>query len=177
MNQPYRLIARPGIDEYLTDEPPYPDLLPADDLLLQHMEENFLSTRSLIIDLPEEKLSFRYAPGKWTIREMLMHLIDTERIMTYRALRFARNDSTELPGFDHLKFVGNSGADHRSPENMLDEFQAVRFSTIALFNGLDEEALLRKGRINKNSASVRGLAYHIAGHELHHRNLIHKYYI
>src|SRR6266700_6120470 len=104
MNKHYRIIEKPGKDEYLTNEPPYIDLLPEDGLLLQHMEENFLLTRSLVYSLPEEKLQFRYAPGKWNIREILVHIVDDERIFAYRALRFARNDKTVLPGFDHLEF-------------------------------------------------------------------------
>jgi uncharacterized damage-inducible protein DinB len=177
MNRHYRIIERPGEDEYLTNEPPYVDLLPADGLLLQHMEENFQLTKSLIVSLPEEKLQFRYAPGKWNIREILVHIIDDERIFAYRALRFARNDKTILPGFDHLAFNLYSGADRRSLENIFDEYEAVRQATITLFNGLDDEALLRRGMAHKNEASVRALAYHIAGHELHHVNLIRKYYL
>ncbi len=177
MNIHYRFIEKPGKDEYLVNEPPYIDLLPDDGLLLQHMEENFLSTKSLVYSLPEEKLQFRYAPGKWNIREILVHIIDMERIYAYRALRFARNDKTELHGFDHLAFVFYSGTDRRSLDNIFDEYEAVRSSTIALFNGLEDEALFRKGITNKNEASVRALAYHIAGHELHHVNVIRKYYL
>ncbi len=177
MNKDYRIIEKPGKDEYLANEPPYIDLLPKDGLLLQHMEENFLSTKSLVYSLPEEKLQFRYAPGKWNIREILVHIIDMERIYAYRALRYARNDKTELPGFDHLHFIFYSGADRCSLDNIFDEYEAVRLSTIALFNGLEDEAFLRKGIANKNEASVRALAYHIAGHELHHVNIIRKYYL
>src|SRR5882724_9566236 len=141
----YRIIDKPGRDEYLTNEPPYIDLLPADGLLLQHMEENCQSTKLLVCSLPEEKLQFRYAPGKWNIREILVHIIDGERIFSYRALRFARNDKTILPGFNHIEFNIYSGADRRSLENIFDEYKAVRHSTITLFNGLDDEALIRKG--------------------------------
>jgi uncharacterized damage-inducible protein DinB len=177
MNKHYRTIEKLGKDEYLANEPPYIDLLPEDGLLLQHLEKNFLSTKSLIYSLPEEKLQFRYAPGKWNIREILVHIVDMERIYAYRALRYARNDKTELPGFDHLHFIFYSGTDRRSLDNIFDEYEAVRRSTIALFNGLEDEALLRKGITNKNEASVRALAYHIAGHELHHVNIIRKYYL
>src|SRR6266536_546324 len=177
MDNHYRFIEKPGKDEYLVNEPPYINLLPEDGLLLQHMEENFLSTKSLVYSLTEEKLQFRYAPGKWNIREILVHVIDMERIYAYRALRFARNDKTELHGFNHLDFIFYSGADRRSLDNIFDEYEAVRRSTITLFNGLQDEALLRKGITNKNEASVRALAYHIAGHELHHVNVIKKYYL
>ncbi len=109
--------------------------------------------------------------------EILVHIIDMERIYAYRALSFARNDKTELHGFNHLDFIIYSGADRRSLDNIFDEYEAVRRSTITLFNGLQDEALLRKGITNKNEASVRALAYHIAGHELHHVNVIKKYYL
>ncbi len=92
-------------------------------------------------------------------------------------LQLARNDKTELHGFNHLDFIFYSGADRRSLDNIFDEYEAVRRSTITLFNGLQDEALLRKGITNKNEASVRALAYHIAGHELHHVNVIKKYYL
>jgi uncharacterized damage-inducible protein DinB len=177
MSEHYRIIKKPGKEEYLAHEPPYAELLPADGLLLQHMENNFHSTKSLVYSLPEEKLQYHYAPGKWNIREILVHIIDMERIYGYRILRFARNDKTELPGFNHLDFLFYSGAGSRSLDNIFDEYEAVRRSTIALLNGLDDEALLRKGTVNKNPATVRALAYHIAGHELHHLDIIKERYL
>jgi hypothetical protein len=129
MSQHYRNIEKPAAEEYLTNEPPYIDLLPADGRLLQHMEDNFLSTKHLLSPLSEEQLQYRYAPGKWNIREVLMHIIDDERIFSYRALRFARNDKLTLPGFDHLRFVEYSGVNSRSLESIFDEYEAVRRST------------------------------------------------
>lgn len=177
MSSRYRKIEKPLADEYLTNEPPYIDLLPADGLLLQHMEINFHAIQSLVTSLPEERLHYRYAPDKWNILEVLTHIIDDERVLAYRALRFARNDTQELAGFDHLQYNLNAGANWRSLENIFDEYEAVRYSTIALFNGFDDEALLRKGTAGSSKASVRALGYHIAGHELHHINVIKKYYL
>lgn len=155
----------------------YIGLLPDDGLVLTHLQENLNTTKEFIRSLPEEKLLHRYAEGKWTIKEVLVHIIDDERIYAYRALSFARNDATELPGFEQDDYARNSRANERSIDDILDEFVAVRDSTIALFNGLDEEALGRGGVANGNFVTVRALTYHIAGHEMHHVNLIKERYL
>jgi uncharacterized damage-inducible protein DinB len=109
--------------------------------------------------------------GKWTIKEILGHVVDDERIYLYRALRFARNDATKLPGFDQNHYAQYSEANRRGITDLLHEFELVRQSTIAFFNGLDNEALMRTGVADGHRASVRALAYHIAGHELRHMNI------
>jgi uncharacterized damage-inducible protein DinB len=117
-----------------------------------------------------------YAPGKWTLKEVLGHLIDDERIFVYRALCLARNDPRELAGFDENDYVRATAFESRSLESLLAEYEAVRASTVAFFGGLTEEELSRSGMVNGYRASVRGLAFHIAGHELHHvRTLRAKY--
>jgi uncharacterized damage-inducible protein DinB len=167
-----RHIAKPKEGEY----PPYADmyirLVPGDGLLLKHLQDSFAMMKELIISLPEEKLTYRYAANKWTIKETLVHIVDDERIYAYRALRFARNDNTELPGFEQDDYALYSRANERSIENIFEEYKAVRESTITLLNGLPDEAFLRMGTANNNKATVRALAYHIAGHELHHVNII-----
>ena len=172
-----RTIEKPKDGEF----PPYADmyirLLPDDGLLLKHLEDNFIATKELILSLNEEKLNYRYAANKWTIKEILVHIIDDERIYAYRALRFARNDKTELPGFEQDDYTFHSQANTRSLESILGEYEAVRYATIALFNGLPEDAFLRRGTANNNKATVRALAYHIAGHELHHMNIIREKYL
>jgi len=172
-----RLIEKPKDGEF----PPYANmyikLLPDDGLLLKHLRDNFVTTKELILSLPGEKLNYRYAANKWTIREILVHIIDDERIYAYRALRFARNDKTELPGFEQDDYAMCSGANERSIENIFEEYEAVRNSTITLFNGLPENSFLRVGTANNNKATVRALAYHIAGHELHHINIIKEKYL
>ncbi len=171
-----RKIEKPKAGEY----PPYAEMylkwVPGDGDLLKHLEDNFETTKKFIFSLPEEKLSYRYAPGKWTIREILVHIIDDERIYAYRAMCFARNEKTALPGFEQDDYIQNSNANERSIENIFREFEAVRKSTITLLDGLDDTALLREGTANGNKATVRALAYHIAGHELHHINVIRKLY-
>ena len=170
-------IAKPETDEYAPYTIMYIGLLPDDGLVLKHLADNLTTTCAFIRALPEEKLSYRYAPGKWTIREILAHIVDDERIYAYRALRFARNDKTELPGFDQDNYALHSGANQRTIESLLREFAAVRNATIALFESFDEQVLTRKGVAGGNVMSVRAAAYHIAGHELRHVNIIKERYL
>jgi uncharacterized damage-inducible protein DinB len=167
-----RTIAKPKPGEYPAYASVYIDRLPDDGRLLEHMAENLLATSRLVLSLPEEGLLRRYAPGKWTIKETLVHVVDDERIYAYRALRFARGDATELPGFEQDDYVPISGANDRLVADIMAEFAAVREATIALFRGLPEHALIRSGVANGNRASVRALGYHIAGHEAHHVSII-----
>lgn len=170
-------IARPAPGEYPAYASQYIDLVAGDGRLLEHLADNLRATWELILTLPEEFLLQPYAPGKWTIKEVLVHIVDDERIYDYRALRFARGDGTELPGFEQDDYVPLSGANERSVQDIMAEYSAVRASTIALFRGLPEEALLRSGVANGNRATVRALAYHIAGHELHHVAIIRGRYL
>ena len=155
----------------------YMKLLPDDGNVLEHLYNNLQMVKSFIHNLPAEKLHHRYQKDKWSIKEILVHLIDDERIYSYRALRFARNDHKELNGFDQDDFIKFSGANARGVNNILAEYEAVRRATITLFNGLPDEALTRVGRTNESKASVRALVYHIAGHELHHLNVIKQKYL
>jgi hypothetical protein len=117
-----------------------------------------------------------YAPGKWTLKEILGHLIDDERIFAYRALCVARLDPAPLPGFDENAYVAATNFASRSIEDLLGEYRAVRAATIALFVSLTPDEWLRKGTVNGYTASVRGLAFHVAGHELHHLRVIRERY-
>jgi uncharacterized damage-inducible protein DinB len=172
-----KLIDKPREGEYAPYAIRYIDLLPNDRQVLKHMQENFQAVRSLVLPLSEEKLLHRYAPGKWTIKETLVHIVDDERIFAYRALRFARNDATELPGFEQDDYTTNSFSNERGLASILDEYEAVRNSTIAMFDGLDDRALTRSGLANGHTMSVRAAAYHIAGHELHHLKILREKYL
>ena len=119
----------------------------------------------------------RYAPDKWSLKEVLGHINDTERIMAYRALRIARGDSTPLPGFEQDDYVRNGPFSDRSLADLIEDYIAVRRATITLFRNLDEAAFARRGVANKNDVTVRALAYIIAGHELHHRRIIEEKYL
>jgi len=172
-----KIIQKPKPSEYPEYASMYIDLLPNDGRVITHLEENFRVTKNFILSLPEERLLYRYAPGKWTIKEILVHIIDDERIYSYRALRFARNDNTKLPGFDQDDFAFHSNANERELKNIFEEYEAVRKSTITLFNGLHDEALISEGTADGKRATVRALAYHIAGHELHHISFIKENYL
>ena len=170
-------IEKPGEGEYAPYTIRYIGLLPDDGLVLRHMEESLKATREFILSLPEDKLAYRYAEGKWTIKEILVHVSDDERIYAYRALRFARGDETELPGFEQDDYAAHSGANARDIGDILEEFATVRRATVSLFEGLGREALVRVGVADGKVMSVRAAAYHIAGHELCHVNVIKERYL
>lgn len=170
-------IAKPNPDEYAPYAIQYIGLLPDDGLVLEHLRTNAATTRRLLGSLSEEKLLYRYAAGKWTIKDIIQHITDDERIFAYRALRFARGDNTELPGFDQDEYARATGADGRSVESLLEEFDTVRAGTISLFEGLGDDTHLRSGIASGNPMSVRAIAYHIAGHELRHLNVIRERYL
>jgi len=172
-----RKIEKPKEGEYPAYAIIYMKLIPDDGMLSKHLSDGFDAIKKMILSLPPEKLLYRYANNKWTIKEVLVHLIDDERIYAYRALCFARNEKTPLPGFEQDDYISASNANERSVENILQEYEAVRKATIALYEGLDEAALLRSGIANSNKATVRALGYHIAGHEMHHLNIIKQKYL
>jgi uncharacterized damage-inducible protein DinB len=170
-------IEKPGAGEYAPYAIMYIGLLPDDGLVLDRLKGNLDRTRDLIGSLPEERLTYRYAEGKWTIKETLLHIVDDERIYAYRALRFARNDRTELPGFEQDDYALHSAANDRAIADLLEEFATVRAATISLYRGLGGGALTRAGVASGNHMSVRAIAYHIAGHEMHHLNIIRERYL
>ena len=163
-----KIIPKPEVGEDAPYTMMYIDLVPDDGRILDHLRQNLETTIDFIRTIPEENLTIRHAPGEWTIKEILVHIIDDERIYCYRALRYARNDSTELPGFEQDDYVPYSRANERPINEILAELTAVRQATITFFQSVDNEALLRKGIGSGNIMSVRAAAYHIAGHELHH---------
>jgi uncharacterized damage-inducible protein DinB len=170
-------IQKPAEGEYAPYAIMYIGLLPDDDLVLQHLQDNLKTVLNFIRSLPAEKLTYRWAAGEWTIKEILGHIIDDERIYCYRALRFARNDTTELPGFEQDDYVAYSGANQRDLEEILAEYTAVRQATLTFFNSLEDQTLTRAGVANGHLMSVRAAAYHLAGHELHHLESIKENYL
>ena len=172
-----KIIDKPGKDEYPAYAEMYMKWVPDDGQLLEHLAQNFRTVKKLIYTLPPGKLFYRYAENKWTIKEILVHIIDDERIYAYRALCFARSDPTSLPGFEQDDYAKYSGANERELDNIFEEYEAVRLATITLFNGLPDHALVRTGVANENKATVRAMGYHIAGHEMHHLNIIREKYL
>lgn len=141
---------------------------------LYESQQNF---ENILRKLPIEKGDFAYAEGKWTLKELIQHIIDTERIFCYRALSIARNDATELPGFDQDIFVNNSNSNSRDYYDLLDEMEILRKSTVHLFESFSEDALLRTGIASGNKISVRALGYLFSGHQIHHLNVIKERYL
>lgn len=135
------------------------------------------STSSTIARIPADRVDHRYAPGKWSIKEVLQHVIDSERVFSYRALRFARNDATGLPGFDENLYAPNAEAGRRELMAIVEEMNVTRASTLAMFQSFTPAMLLRSGRANGNSISVRALGWVIAGHARHHMNVIEQRYL
>lgn len=161
------VIPRPGADEYAPFYAAYVSLVPDGDLC-DLLERQLADTLALIGGIPESRGTHRYAPGKWSIKETVGHVCDTERIMAYRALRIGRGDATPLAGFEQDDYVPAGAFDGRTLADLGDELTAIRRATLALFRHLDAAALARRGTANNKPFTPRALAYIIAGHERHH---------
>lgn len=132
--------------------------------------------RKFLSSITEEKSNYSYAPGKWTLKEVLQHMIDTERIFAFRALCFARQDKTSLPGFDENEYAAHSTANNRSWADLSAEFLAVRQTTEMLFNSFSADALQQEGRANNNPASVGSMGFTTLGHFNHHKKVVEERY-
>lgn len=155
-----------------------PYLLTLGEVSLVNMLRNQLTNFPEFIEcIPDKKLLYAYEEGKWTILEALLHVVDTERIFQYRALRFSRGDQTSLPGFDQEVFARNSNANVRSIGSIIKEYQATRNSTITLFESFDESTLRLLGTASNAKISVGALGFLIGGHQKHHRNIIRERYL
>ncbi|MFD2783948.1 DinB family protein [Hymenobacter rubripertinctus] len=144
---------------------------------LAALREQPRELRRLTEDLTEQQALGRYAPGKWSLKEMLVHMMDTERVFAYRALRIGRGDPTPLPGFEQDDYVPASDADSRPLADILAEYDAVRAATLALFESFNPAAISRQGTASGQPVSVRALAYILPGHEAHHLNLLRERYL
>ena len=167
--------ARPQAGEYVSYYEKYVSLVPGEGILTT-LQKQSPETVALLSDRKEAEGNLRYAPGKWSVKEVLGHVIDAERVFAYRAMRIARNDKTPLEGFEQDDYVKYGAFSQCSLAALVEEFVSVRNATLTLFRGFEEEAWLRRGVANKNEVSVRALAYIIAGHELHHRRILREKY-
>lgn len=145
--------------------------------LKEGLEIEGRETIRIFTEMPESKHGYRYDTGKWTPREMLHHIIDTERVFTYRALHFARAENVVLPGFDQDEFIDNSNANERPMSELIAEFKAVRSATLVFVKSCTDEVMQRMGTASNNPFSVRALLYITAGHELHHRKVLVERYL
>jgi uncharacterized damage-inducible protein DinB len=169
-------IPRPDASEYAPHYETYVSKVPAGDVVTI-LEDQRQETQELLAGIPDGRALHRYAPGKWSIKEVVGHVTDAERVFCYRALRFARGDQTPLSGFDEKVYAPAGKFDLHSLPDLAAELDAVRRATIALFSGLDPEALARRGTANAKQVSVRALAYIIAGHERHHVGILRERYL
>jgi len=168
-------MLRPEIGEYSPNYMQYLKLLPGGDIL-EILEQQGRTTFELFNHLSEKNALYRYDPDKWCIKEIMQHLIDTERVFAYRALRISRADTTPLPSFDQDEFIRNSNALQRLLTDLANEYQSVRSASLTLFRALDEEMTLRMGTASGNLLTVRSIPCIIAGHELHHNNVVREKY-
>jgi len=163
--------SRPSEGEFLPYYERYIALVPGGDVLAT-LEAQMTETQALLRGLSASVSTYRYAPDKWSVNELIGHVIDSERIFAARALRFARNDPTPLPVFEQDDYVRNSNCDAYPVAELASELDSVRSASVFLFKHLEEPAWLRRGIANNAEVSVRALAYIIAGHELHHRQML-----
>ena len=173
---PQTLTSRPSAEEYATFYRGYVDAVPAGDLI-GLLEQQNDETERLLASLPDEAARYAYAEGKWTVKEVVAHVADTERVMAYRALRFARGDATPLPGFDQDDYVRGFPVGHLPLRTLLDDLAVVRRATLSLFRILPEEALARRGTASGAAVTVRALGCIIAGHERHHVRILRERYL
>jgi uncharacterized damage-inducible protein DinB len=167
-------ISKPAPDEHHPYYAKYITLV-GDDALVA-LRSGCVAMTSLLANVPEAKAMFRYEPGKWSVKEVVGHVIDCERVFAYRALHFARADATPLPGFEENDWVPAGRFDRRPLADLVAEYSAVRNATLAFFDSLDADDLLRRGKANDAEVSVRALAHIMAGHELHHMGLLRERY-
>ncbi len=167
---------RPDASEYASYYEKYVSLVPEGEIVatLSHQLDETLST---LRGLTEAQANSRYAPGKWSVKELIGHVIDGERIFGHRAFRFARNDQAPLPGFEQDDYVRAANFDNRQLSDLADEFEHVRRANLFVLRSLDNEAWLRRGTASEAEVSVRALAYIMAGHETHHLRILRERYL
>lgn len=169
-------IAKPSPSDLSEYYKSYLHYVPEDDLL-QLLKGQKTAIENFVSSVPAGKEAFRYAEGKWELKEVIGHLCDTERILSYRALRIARNDKTPMSGFDENWYTPNSNYKDRSLKNIAEELLAVRQASILLFENMSEEMFDRKGTTNNSQATVRGILFFIVAHARHHMGVIKERYL
>ena len=169
------MTARPDATEHTAYFGRYTTLVP-DGSIVETLRKQMGETSALLARVPVDREEHRYADGKWSVKEVVGHLADAERVFAYRALRIARGDKTPLPSFEENDYVPAGRFGKRTLKSLAEEFRAVRESTLKLFEGLDEEAMSQRGTASGNSVTTRALAWIIAGHERHHVALLKERY-
>lgn len=168
-------IPRPEADEHLPYFSRYITLVPGDNAFTQ-LQSGIERTAAMLEKLSDTQASFRYEPGKWSVKQTVGHLCDSERVFCYRALTAARGDKTSLPGFDENEYAEQADFDQRSIADLVAEFRAVRAASLALLGSMSLDVLARRGIANNATITPRALAWIVAGHELHHQNILRERY-
>ena len=168
-------MTRPQSDEYAGFFGRYVDRVPDGDIVAQ-LESQGEATQQLLASIDEERASYRYAPDKWSIKQVIGHMSDAERVFAFRLMSIARGEKQSLPGFDENEYVENANFDQRSLAELAEALAATRRATVALARGLDDAAWNRRGLANDNTVSVRAMAWVAAGHERHHLNVLRERY-
>ncbi|MGB0404051.1 MAG: DinB family protein [Salibacteraceae bacterium] len=169
------MISRPEQNEYNNYYQLYIDQVDNDPI--KELQVSSIEVVELYNSIPENKLNWAYAEGKWTIKDLLQHILDVERVMAYRALTFARYDKSIIPGFDHDKYAELVDTSNRDIYEMLDEYVALRNSTVCLLKSFSDNELSQVGNANGSDLSVRAIAYILCGHELHHIKVLSEKYL
>lgn len=169
-------LAKPESTEYATYYDRYVSLVPEGDVVAT-LSAQLDETLALVRGISDEQALHRYAPGKWSVKELVGHVLDAERIFAYRALRFSRNDPTALPGFEQDIYIDGASFDALALGDLADEFEHVRRANILMFRNLTPEAWLRQGVASEHPVTVRALAFIMAGHERHHINILRERYL
>lgn len=170
-------MAKPSKKEYPEFYQPYIDALADQGNIVSQMETSLSIFEKELSELEPDQQEYRYADGKWTIKEIVQHLIDAERVFVYRALRYSRKDQSSLLSYDENMFVANYEINERKYDNLVKEFSLLRRSTILMFHNFDEEILGREGKVEENIFTVRALGYLCSGHLLHHLKVITERYL
>jgi uncharacterized damage-inducible protein DinB len=170
------MIARPQPNEYPVFAGTYVNMVPQGADVMQLLANSITETHNLFSNLPVEKALYAYAEGKWTVKEVLGHMIDTERVFAFRAFCFSREQIT-LPGFDQDTYVNNTDYNSRSLQDLADEFKVTRLSNLYVFRNFTDEQINRNGTASGNYLTVRALIYMTAGHVLHHLQILKERYL
>ena len=168
-------MKRPSEGDYAPFYAAYIKNVPDD--AIKAFGEQLHTTNTFFKSIPEDKIDYRYAEGKWSIKEIVGHLIDNERVMSYRALAISRNEKQSLPGFDENDYIRESNYSKRDYSDLVEELKKVRESNLLMFKNFSEEILDRRGIANNSEVTVRAILFIITGHELHHINIIKERYL
>ena len=169
------MLQRPGPDEFAPFYQAYVDRVPAGDVL-ENLRQQGERTSALLAAVPESKGLFAYAPGKWSVKRLVQHLVDGERLFCYRAMCIARGEQGSLPGFDENAYADQDGSDARPLAQIVAEYATVRAATLTLYAGMTDAVSQRRGTASGKSVTVRALLWMTAGHELHHLTILRERY-